>query len=72
MSTVAMVENFLENLRAKCEDEGINQRELSRRSGVHYTTVNRILQGVLEPSVPTCEKLAQAAGIPISKLFLPR
>src|SRR3954470_19554640 len=61
--------NFRRNLARAMEDRGISQSELSRRSGIHVTTISRIIHGHLEPSVTTAEKLAEAAEMTAEKLF---
>jgi len=61
--------NFRRNLARVMEDRGISQSELSRRSGIHVTTISRIIHGHLEPSVTTAEKLAEAAEMTAEKLF---
>lgn len=66
-----LVENFRENLRRACNDHGITQQELSRRSGVHYVSVCRILNGQQSnPGVTICERLAVAAGVRPDTIFL--
>ncbi len=65
-----LLKNFRENLAAACELAGLSQSELARRSGIHVTTVNRILRGHLDPSVKVCEQLATAAGIRPDTIFL--
>ena len=64
--------NFRRNLARAMEDRGISQSELSRRSGIHVTTISRIIHGHLEPSVTTAEKLAAAAEMTAEKLFSER
>lgn len=64
-----LVDNFIENLQAACEKRGLSQRELARLSGVHYVTVNRIFQRQTDPSLSTCELLAEAAGMIPEKSF---
>lgn len=64
-----LVDNFVDNLQAACERKGISQRELARRSGVHYVTVNRILQRQMDPSLSICERLAEAAEMIPEKSF---
>lgn len=64
-----LMDNFLANLVAACESKAISQRELSRKSGIHFVTVNRIFSRKLEPSITVCERLAKAAGIPTKKIF---
>lgn len=69
MSTVALINNFVENLQAALEKQELSQAELARRSGVHYVTVNRILKYRLTPTVDICEKLAIAAKMQPEKIF---
>lgn len=58
-----------ENLTAICTRKKISQRELSRRSGVHFVTINRIFQGNQTPSTDIAAKLAGGAGTTLAKLF---
>lgn len=69
MQTVAALDNFRDNLRRRCESQGISQQELSRKSGVHYVTINRILRGHTVPTIPVAEALARAAGIALEKIL---
>jgi len=62
-------EKFRANLRHACTVKGLTQQELARRSGVHWVTISRILHGHQEPSMIVCERLAEAARIPRSKIF---
>jgi len=67
---VSAIDDFRANLRSACEKHDISQRELARRSEVHYVTVNRILKGILtNPTIDVCERLAKAAGVPLPKIF---
>lgn len=65
-----MADNFVENLIAHCRRSGLSYAELSRISGVHFVTISRIVTGKSTPSVCTCEKLARAAKMRTSKIFL--
>lgn len=69
MKSVPWYTNFRRNLAAVIDARGISQSELARLSGIHVTTINRILNGHNEPTVTTAEKLAVAAGITAEKLF---
>lgn len=64
-----MLDNFLENVRSRMELKGWNQRELADKSGLHFTTINRILNGNLDPSLETCERLAKSLGMNPEKSF---
>ncbi len=70
MSNVAALENFRDNLRNVCEEKGISQQELSRKSDVHYVTINRILRGHAIPTIPIAERLAKAVGFPLEKFLV--
>lgn len=65
-----LLDNFALNLRDAMERNGITGAELARRSGLHFVTVSRVLNGHLSPTVETCEKLAQAAGMRPDTAFL--
>lgn len=65
-----LIENFVANIRAACEEHDISQAELARRSGVHRVTISRILNGHFSPTVDLCEKLAVAAGVRADTVFL--
>lgn len=62
-------DEFREHLARAIEKLGMSQQELSRKSGVHFVTINRILQGTQEPTLTNAEKLAQAVGISLPKFF---
>lgn len=47
----------------------LDQQKLAEASGVHYVTINRILNGHNEPNFDTCEKLAKAVHIDPPKIF---
>lgn len=66
---MALEDNFRANLANACNRLGINQAELARRSGVHFTTINRILMGRASPTLEVCERLARAVGIQADKSF---
>lgn len=65
-----LIANFRDNLRSAMEERGLDQQELSQKSGVHYVTISRILSGKQDPTVGVCEKLATAAGIRADLVFL--
>ena len=69
MSQVPLADNFADNLHRAIERLGISQRELARRSGVHFTTINRILSREMDPSLTVCERLADAVGLTPEKSF---
>lgn len=71
MSTVALIDNFVDKLVEHCEKEKISWAELARRSEVHVVTISRIVHKHLMPSVDTCEKLASGAGLDVDWEFSP-
>lgn len=44
-----------------CYKSGLSYRELSRRAGLHYTYVEKIMEGKRTPSVLLLQRLANAA-----------
>jgi transcriptional regulator with XRE-family HTH domain len=56
-------------LRAWRRRRGESLRILARKSGVHYTTIIRIEQGKVSPSLDTLEKLAKALNITVTDLL---
>lgn len=66
---MAWTDNFRDNLRSAMNRKKMSQQDLARKSGVHFVTVSRILNGVMIPSVELCEKLAGAAGFSSPKVF---
>jgi transcriptional regulator with XRE-family HTH domain len=70
MQDVALIDNFVSNLRQACKEKGISQTSLSEISGIHFVTINRIFNGHISPTIETCEKLAKAAGVNPERIFL--
>ncbi len=71
MTTVPMlINNFVANLRAAMQENSISGAELARRADLHWVTVSRILNGKLCPTLETCERLSEAAGIRPDTAFL--
>lgn len=64
-----LADNFRENLRSAIEKNGLTQRQLAEKSGVHYVTICNILAGRAEPSLTICEALAKAAKIKLPEIF---
>lgn len=67
--TLPIQDRFSRNLRNGLAAKGITQRELARRVGLHFVTVNRIFQGRQTPPLDTIERLAKTCGIPLEKIF---
>ena len=60
---------FGSRIRGIMEARGINQRQLSRESGITEATVSRILGGWREPSYSTLHKLKRALGCTWTELM---
>lgn len=60
---MAMTDNLVANLKIECTRQHLSQAELARRSGLHFTTVNKIFQKKMNPTLDLCEKLAIALGL---------
>lgn len=69
MQTVPWFDSFRRNIEKTLKKNGVSQAELSRRSGIHFTTINRILRGHVDPSLTTAERLAVAAGMSAESAF---
>jgi transcriptional regulator with XRE-family HTH domain len=53
--------NLIANLKRECAKKNISQVDLAERTGIHATTINRILNGhMTNPTLDLCEKLAAA------------
>lgn len=59
-----------ENIRLMMEEQGISQSELSRRSGVTKTSLNRYLRGGDMP-VTKAKAIAHALGVTLAELAGP-
>lgn len=66
---MAAFDNFRENVNTVLAAKKISQRELARRISSSHPYVFRILHGTVEPSVPQCEKIAEAISVPFLDLF---
>jgi len=57
-----LFETFLQSLVEAMDRRGMSQQELSRLSGVHWVTINRLLKGSLDNTTfELAEKLLDAA-----------
>ena len=72
MSTMATVlmDVFTATLKTAMVRKKLTQQDLAETSGVHFVTINRILNGAVENiSFDTAEKLLRAAGVKPEKIF---
>lgn len=52
-------------------EEGVSQNELSRRTGIHQTSISSLLRGDREIQTDTIEKLASHLGMQARIVFEP-
>lgn len=70
MSTVALMDNFRDNVLAAMQRRQITHAALAAAVGLHRVTVTRILSGDVSPSVEKCEQIAIAVGERPDTIFL--
>jgi transcriptional regulator with XRE-family HTH domain len=58
-----------ERLRSLREQKNLSQGEIEKRSGLLRCYISRVENGFTTPSVETLEKMSQALGIPLYRLF---
>lgn len=56
-------------LRAVRQQKGLSIRGLATKAKVDFSTVYRIEAGKVTPDLATLEKLANALGVPVTKLL---
>ncbi|MFZ6011984.1 MAG: helix-turn-helix domain-containing protein [Bacteroidota bacterium] len=49
--------------------KGLSQEELSYRTGMSFTSINRIESGKINTTVASCRELAKALEVPTKDLF---
>lgn len=57
------------NIRKKRNEKGISQQELADLSDIAKSTIQRIEQGTLNPSILTLKNISLAFGIDLSELI---
>lgn len=68
--TTILFDVFTATLKAAMARKKMNQQDLAEVSGVHFVTINRILNNAVENiSFDTAEKLLLAAGVEPEKIF---
>ena len=63
--------NPLDRIRELCEQRKWSYYQLSKASGIPYSTLNTMLNKENMPSLPTLQKLCQGFGISIVEFFEP-
>ncbi|PNG50122.1 MULTISPECIES: helix-turn-helix transcriptional regulator [unclassified Variovorax] len=57
------------NLRTFRTRAGLSQEELADRAGVHRTYVSQVERQVVNPTLASVSKLADALGLPLARLL---
>lgn len=63
--------DLAEQLRHLTLDAGVSERELARAAGLASSTVCRILEGSLRPTLETYERVAAVLGVDLAVRFYP-
>lgn len=63
--------NPLERIRELCQERNWSYYQLSKASGIPYSTLNTMLNKQNMPSLPTLHKLCQGFGISLAEFFDP-
>lgn len=61
----------LERIRELCAERKWSYYQLSKASGIPYSTLNTMMNKQNLPSLPTLQKLCQGFGISIAEFFEP-
>ncbi len=51
-------------VRVRMAERGMSQRRLSSLSGVHHSTISRLMRGGRPPTLRTATRLVRALGVP--------
>ena len=54
--------NIIEQLSTEMSNQGISQREVARRSHLHFNTLNKVLGLKVDPKLITLQKIAKVLG----------
>lgn len=60
--------SFQENVRKLMEESGMNQKQLSKETGISKASLCRYLSGSLQPRIDIVENIARAFGVSVSDL----
>ena len=63
--------NPLERIQELCEDRGWSYYQLSKATGIAYSTLSTMINKQNMPSIPTLFKLCQGFGITVAEFFEP-
>ncbi len=60
---------FQENVKKLMDDSGMNQKELSKKTGISEASLCRYLSGSLVPRMDIVENIAKFFGVSVSELI---
>lgn len=66
---VKAAKHFRENLREALKVLDVTQDELAIKAEFSRPYINRVLAGRQDPSLPTCDSIADALGIPLAEML---
>ena len=61
--------DVLEQIKSLCAERGCSCYELSKRSGIPYSTLNTMLLKGNQPSIPTLRRICSGFGITMQQFF---
>ena len=66
-----MSQNFRRNLRNKRKELGLTQKELAKKVGVSFRTIQNYEGGLTPPTLSIVEKITLVLGVDFEQMFLP-
>lgn len=63
------LEAFRLSVRRQYPLSGLTQVTLAERAGISEQHLNRILKGIVSPSLEVCDQIANALGVPLIELL---
>lgn len=66
-----MYQNFRRNLRNKRKELGLTQKELAKKVGVSFRTIQNYENGITPPTLSIVEKIILVLALDLEEMFLP-
>lgn len=66
-----MLNNFSENLKSKRKQLGLTQKELAKKVGVSFRTIQNYENGLTPPTLSIVEKIILVLAVDFEQMFLP-
>lgn len=63
------LEGFGKNLKKLREGKGMTQEQIAFKSGISFTTINRLENGKLNPTLATLYAIADTFKVSVQELF---